>query len=118
MPLSDNDALNAIVDELGLIEEVVSDDYTDLVSTGITALANADILSRIATPKAVKTTVINQGPCSVLVKEESVPVLIVPPMESKSLPMPGIGVINVSIIADAQAAANVAISTYVNSNLS
>lgn len=115
--LSDNDALNAIVDELSLIEQVVSDDYTDLVSAGFVNLVNTDTATRIATPKAVKTVITNQGPCSVMVKESGVPVLIVAPMEAKALPMPGIGAIIVSVIQASANAANVAISTYVNSNL-
>jgi hypothetical protein len=91
-PMTDNGALNAIVDELELISGHLTGAYDTVSgSTNWTSLTDAKVLAREQEPLAIKTVITNRGPDPVKVYEDDILVLIVPPSESAPLPLNGSG---------------------------
>lgn len=95
-PLSDNAALNEIAETLDDIVDSLAGDY-DSISGSSTFSAIGDTLTtlRAAEPEAMKTVVSNSGDDPVQVFENDKIVLIVPPGESRELPLSGKGTIKV-----------------------
>lgn len=93
-PMSDNAALNAIVEELESIEDHLTGEYDSI--TGDTTwrdVTDEKSSARTAEPLAIKTTVTNKGPSPVRVFEDGILVIIVPVGETEALPLSGKGVI-------------------------
>lgn len=111
-PLSDNAALNAIVDELEIIETELTEDYDYVYgASNFVAVSDSQTQTRDADPQARKTVVCNKGPDTVRVREDNVFVLLIPAGESRALPLNGKGQIKVN--CDTGDASQIAISTYV-----
>src|SRR5687767_13806888 len=91
---TDNEALNAMVDQLTAIENFLTGDY-DTVTGDSTWRDVTDEKSsaRGAQEDAIKTVVTNKGPDAVRVYEDDVLVLIVAPGTTGTVPMGGKGVL-------------------------
>lgn len=111
-PLTDNAALNVLVDDVSAIEQTLSQTYTDVLTTGYVDVAVFG-LERSPNPHAVKTVVLNQGGAYIQVSEDGNPLIIIAPLDSRELPMPGKGRITVNIIVGSASDSQAAITTYV-----
>lgn len=110
-PLSDNAALNRMVDELIAINDFLAEKYDRVQGDGVFVLVDpTHPYLRGGKANAVKTVVTNKGPDQCFVKENGVNCLIVPADTSLELPMAGLGSINITVAASTTA--NIAVSTY------
>lgn len=89
-PMSDNEALNAIVGELEGVASILAARY-DSISGDSTLVAVSDTspINRGPVADAVKTVVTNGGANKVFVSFDAVLVAVVLPGETRELPMDG-----------------------------
>lgn len=89
-PMSDNEALNAIVAELEGVAGILAARY-DSISGDSTLVAVSDTVhvNRSPVADAIKTVVTNGGASKVFVSFDAVLVAIVAPGETRELPMDG-----------------------------